>query len=115
MKAILFNDDRSIQWTNMPTPEPGPGEVRVKIEATAINRADLVQRAGHYPPPPGASPVPGLECVGIIDAIGNTDGSDNDVVLSSLTLGDRVCALLTAGGYAEYVTCPASHCLADGN
>jgi len=104
MKAILFNEDKSFSWAEVETPTAKPGELRIKIEATAINRADLVQRAGLYPPPPGASDIPGLECVGIVDEIG--EGVNN------FNIGDRVCALLIAGGYAEYVACPASHCLA---
>lgn len=103
MKAMLFGQDQSINWTEVNTPEPKPGEVRIKIEATAVNRADLMQRAGLYPPPAGASDIPGLECVGIVDALGKGT--------TDLNTGDRVCALLIAGGYAEYVTCPANHCL----
>ncbi|MBL4866040.1 MAG: NAD(P)H-quinone oxidoreductase [Pseudomonadales bacterium] len=103
MKAILFGKDQSINWTEVETPEPKPGELRIKIEATAVNRADLMQRAGLYPPPPGASDIPGLECVGLVDIVGEG--------VTGFEIGDRVCALLSAGGYAEYVTCPADHCL----
>ena len=79
-------------WVEVPDPVPGPGEVMVEVEATAVNRADLLQVAGHYPPPPGASEYPGLECSGLV--------------------GDRpVCALLPGGGYAERVAVPAEHLL----
>lgn len=101
MKAIVVHeDDQSLEWTDVKTPEPGPGEVRIEVAATSCNRADLLQRQGLYPPPPGASPILGLDASGVIDAVG--DGVDDWEV------GDPVCALLSGGGYAEYVTCPAS-------
>lgn len=102
MKAIVERDG-GLLWTDVPTPEPGPGEVRIAVRATAANRADLVQRSGMYPPPPGASPILGLECAGVVDAIG--------AGVTGLSAGDPVCALLAGGGYAEQVVCPASHCL----
>ena len=107
MKAIIIQDDQSLVWQETETPEPGPGEVRIKVKATAINRADLMQRAGLYPPPPGASKILGLECFGEIESIGESDPNDPIV----LKPGDPVCALLSGGGYAEYVVCPASHCI----
>jgi putative PIG3 family NAD(P)H quinone oxidoreductase len=76
-----------------PEPEPGPGEVRIAVAATAVNRADLLQRRGFYPPPPGAPDVLGLECAGVVDAIG--PGA------AGFAPGDRVMALLPGGGYAE--------------
>lgn len=98
-----IEDHDGLVWTHVPTPEPGPGEVRIRVAATAINRADLVQRSGAYPPPPGASPILGLECAGTIDAIGEG--------VRDRAVGDAVCALLAGGGYAEQVVCPASHTL----
>lgn len=86
-------------WGEVPDPQPGAGEVLVDIAASAVNRADLLQRQGFYPPPPGASDVLGLECSGRIAALG--DGVDNWHV------GDEVCALLAGGGYAEQVAVPA--------
>ncbi|MEI2418423.1 NAD(P)H-quinone oxidoreductase [Orrella sp. JC864] len=86
-----------------PTPEPGPGEVLIKVAAAGINRPDVLQRKGHYPPPPGASDLPGLEVAGEI--VGG-DGSS-----AGLRTGDQVCALMTGGGYAEYVAVPAVQCL----
>jgi putative PIG3 family NAD(P)H quinone oxidoreductase len=82
----------------VPDPTPGPGEVLVAVAATAVNRADTLQRQGFYPPPPGASDVIGLECSGTVAALG--DGVEGWAV------GDEVCALLAGGGYAAYVVVP---------
>lgn len=89
--------------TTVPDPEPGPGEVLVRVAAAGVNRADLLQRAGHYPPPPGASPILGLECSGIIEAL----GAD----VTGWSVGDRVAALLDGGGYAELVAVPEAQLL----
>ncbi|MDE0225563.1 MAG: NAD(P)H-quinone oxidoreductase [Gammaproteobacteria bacterium] len=102
MKAIRVDGDRLV-WTDAPVGDPGPGHVRIAIRASAVNRADLVQRAGHYPPPPGASDILGLECAGVVDAVG--DG------VSRVGVGDAVCALLAGGGYAESVIVPAGQVL----
>ena len=83
----------------VPDPEPGPGEVLVKVAATAVNRADTLQRQGFYPPPPGASEIIGLECSGTVAAL----GAD----VEGWAVGDEVCALLAGGGYAELVAVPA--------
>ena len=92
-----------LQWTEVPDPQAGPGEVVVDIVASAVNRADLLQRQGFYPPPPGASDVIGLECSGRIAALGEG--------VEGWQVGDEVCALLAAGGYAEKVTVPAAQLL----
>ena len=92
-----------LTWAEVPDPQPGPGEVLVKVAATAVNRADLLQRQGHYPPPAGAPPYPGLECSGRIAAVG-------DGVLD-WPVGMQVCALLAGGGYAELVAVPAGQLL----
>ena len=84
-------------------PEPGPGEVLVAVEAAGVNRPDVMQRQGLYPPPPGASDIPGLEIAGTVASLG--DGVDTPAV------GSRVCALVTGGGYAEFCTAPAPLCL----
>ena len=84
-------------------PEPGPGEVLVAVEAAGVNRPDVMQRQGLYPPPPGASDIPGLEIAGTVAALG--DGVDAPAI------GSRVCALVSGGGYAEYCTAPAPLCL----
>ncbi len=88
-----------LEWTEHPDPEPGPGEVVVDVVASAVNRADVLQRQGNYPPPAGASEVPGLECAGRIAALGPG--------VEGWSVGDPVCALLAGGGYAEKVTVPA--------
>ena len=97
MKAILINEDRSLRWDNVPDPVIGSEEVLVKIEAAALNRADLMQREGNYPPPPGCPEWMGLEIAGTIVEMGSDVGK-----LSGWKLGDKVCALLGGGGYAEF-------------
>jgi NADPH2:quinone reductase len=86
-----------------PVPQPGAGELLIKVAATGVNRPDLAQRAGHYPPPPGASDLPGLEAAGTVAAIGSG--------VSGWKEGDAVCALTPGGSYAEYCTVPAPQCL----
>ena len=88
-----------LQVQEVPDPRPGIGEVLVDVTATAVNRADLMQRQGHYDPPPGASPYPGLECSGVIARLGEG--------VTGWAVGDPVCALLAGGGYAERVAVPA--------
>ena len=99
MKAILIHpQDRSLSWSEVPDPVVQPDEVLVKIHAAALNRADLLQRAGDYPPPPGCPEWMGLEISGEIVSLG-----DEVAQSSAWKIGDRVCALLGGGGYAEYV------------
>ena len=98
MKAILVNDDRSLRWDNVPDPEIKADEVLVEIHAAALNRADLMQREGDYPPPPGCPEWMGLEIAGVITQMG-----DEAKAKSNWKVGDKVCALLGGGGYAEYV------------
>ncbi len=98
MKAILINDDRSLRWDDVPNPVMGPEDCLVKIEAAALNRADLMQREGDYPPPPGCPEWMGLEIAGTIVEVGK-DAAEK----SNWKVGDKVCALLGGGGYAEYV------------
>jgi len=97
MKAILINDDRSLRWDDVPDPVLGNDDCLIKIEAAALNRADLMQREGDYPPPPGCPEWMGLEIAGTIVEI-----SDGAKEKSSWKIGDKVCALLGGGGYAEY-------------
>jgi putative PIG3 family NAD(P)H quinone oxidoreductase len=92
-----------MEWAEVPDPVPGPGEVLLDVVASAVNRADLLQRQGHYPPPPGASDILGLECAGRIAALG--EGVDG------WSVGDEVCALLAGGGYAQKVAVPAAQLL----
>lgn len=92
-----------LQITDRPVPEPGPGQVVIKVAYAGVNRPDALQRAGAYDPPPGASDLPGLEAAGEIVALG--------AGVSDWAIGDAVCALLPGGGYAEFVATPAAHCL----
>ena len=98
MKAILVNEDKTLRWADVPDPIIKPDEVLVKIAATAVNRADLMQREGNYPPPPGCPEWMGLEISGTIVECGNDVSK-----LSNWEVGDEICALLGGGGYAEYV------------
>lgn len=93
-------DRPALALTEVPVPEPGPGDVLIEVHATAVNRADLLQARGVYPPRPGESDILGLECAGIVTEVG--DGADPSL------LGRRVMALLAGGGYAEYVVAPAT-------
>ncbi len=93
----------ALVWAEVPDPEPAEGEVLVEVAASAVNRADLLQRQGFYDPPPGASPYPGLECSGRVVALGPG--------VSGWSVGDEVCALLAGGGYAEKVAVPAGQLL----
>lgn len=97
MKAILVGENRSLYWSDVPNPIVGAEDVLVKIEAAALNRADLMQREGDYPPPPGCPEWMGLEIAGTIVEVGPEAAKK-----SSWKIGDKVCALLGGGGYAEY-------------
>lgn len=106
MHAIVIErpgDPDVLRWTEVEDPKPGSGEVLIDVAATAVNRADLLQRQGNYPVPPGASPYPGLECSGRISQVG--------AGVSGWNAGDEVCALLAGGGYAERVAVPAGQVL----
>lgn len=92
-----------LEWTEVPDPRPGPGEVLVDVAASAVNRADLLQRQGLYPPPPGASETIGLECSGTITELGEG--------VTGWEAGDEICALLAGGGYAQKVVVPAGQLL----
>ena len=92
-----------LEWSKVPDPRPGPGEVLIQVHASGVNRADLLQRSGRYPPPPGAPPYPGLECSGVVVEVGPE--------VTGVAAGDPVCALLAGGGYAERVAVPAGQVL----
>ncbi|MGH8922742.1 MAG: NAD(P)H-quinone oxidoreductase [Actinomycetes bacterium] len=103
MRAITITEYGSpevLLLTERPDPRPGPGEVLIDVVATAVNRADLLQRQGHYAPPPGASEILGLECSGVVAELGEE--------VAGVTVGAEVCALLAGGGYAERVAVPAA-------
>ncbi|WP_289043955.1 NAD(P)H-quinone oxidoreductase [uncultured Aliiroseovarius sp.] len=106
MRAIEITEPGGpevLQLSEQPIPTPGPGEILIRVAFAGVNRPDALQRAGSYAPPPTASPLPGLEASGEVVALG--DG------VSQWAVGDKVCALLPGGGYAEYVTTPAAHAL----
>jgi len=104
MKAIVIEGGKgppeALQLGEVETPRPGPGQVLIRVEAAGVNRPDIIQRLGFYPPPPGAPPTLGLEVAGEV-----VEGSGRWKV------GDRVCALLGGGGYAEFAVCDARHAL----
>ncbi|GIS74553.1 MAG: NAD(P)H-quinone oxidoreductase [SAR86 cluster bacterium] len=102
MKAISQEGD-DLLWKENPDPDLKKDEVLISIKASAINRADLLQRSGNYPVPPGASPILGLECSGIVEEVGGQ--------VENLIKGDEVCALLAGGGYAEKVSVPSGQVL----
>lgn len=101
MKALQGIEGR-VEWAERSSEPCGPGQVRIRVAAAGLNRADLLQRAGHYPPPPGATDILGLECAGVIAEVGAG---------SPWQVGDRVCALLAGGGMAEEVVVNAGHVL----
>ena len=106
MKAITIpspGEPDALVLAEVPDPVPGSGEVRIRVAAAGVNRADVMQRKGFYPPPAGASAYPGLEVSGTIDALGEG--------VEGWAVGDEVCALLTGGGYAELVAVPATQLL----
>ncbi|WP_288798828.1 NAD(P)H-quinone oxidoreductase [uncultured Arsenicicoccus sp.] len=106
MKAITlpsFGGPKVLTVSEIPTPGIGPDEVLVRVVAAGVNRADLLQRQGHYPPPPGESDIPGLEVSGIVVQVGSR--------VAGWREGDEVCALLAGGGYAEHVAVPAGQLL----
>ena len=98
-----FGGPDVMEWAEVPDPVPGPGEVLIDVVASSVNRADTMQRQGHYPPPPGASDIIGLDCAGRIAALGEG--------VTGWSVGDEVCALLAGGGYAQKVAVPASQVL----
>jgi putative PIG3 family NAD(P)H quinone oxidoreductase len=106
MRAVVVTKPGApdvLSWTDVPDPVPGSGDVVIEVAASGVNRADLMQREGHYPPPPGAPPYLGLETSGRIVAVGDQ--------VTGWRPGDEVCALLSGGGYAEQVVVPAGQLL----
>lgn len=106
MKAIVAptpGDESALIFVDRETPKPAADEVLISVAATALNRADVLQRQGHYPPPAGVTDILGLECAGVVSAVGSA--------VTTHSPGDRVCALLPGGGYAEQVSVPAGQVL----
>lgn len=109
MKVIeiaSFGGPDVLRLGQRPVPVAGVGEVCIRVSASGINRPDVLQRAGHYPAPPGASDIPGLEVAGTV-----VEGDAQALQRAGLKVGDRVCALVAGGGYAEYCVAPAAQCL----
>jgi NADPH:quinone reductase len=109
MRAIeisSFGAPEVLRPTERPVPVAGAGEVLIRVRASGVNRPDVLQRSGAYPPPPGASDLPGLEVAGVIES-----GDAAAMAEAGLALGDRVCALVAGGGYAEYCVAPVGQCL----
>jgi NADPH:quinone reductase len=109
MQAIeisAFGAPDVLRLTQRPAPVAGAGEVLIRVRASGVNRPDALQRSGAYPPPPGASDLPGLEVAGVIEA-----GDAQAMALAGFKVGDRVCALVAGGGYAEYCVAPVGQCL----
>src|SRR6185312_4759821 len=98
-----FGGPEVLRLVEMPVPKPGPDEVLVRVAAAGVNRPDVLQRKGHYPPPPGASAVPGLEIAGEVVALGER--------VKDIAIGSKVAALAAGGGYAQYCAVPAVQCL----
>ncbi len=106
MRQIVFEGVGGpgvIRIVDAPVPVPGPGQVLIKVVAAGVNRPDCLQRAGGYPPPPGATPVPGLEVSGHVASVGEDVGWP--------AVGEQVCALVISGGYADFCVAEAAHCL----
>lgn len=106
MRAVEISEPGApdvLRPVTRPVPLPGPGEILIEVAWAGVNRPDALQRAGAYPPPPGASDLPGLECSGHVAAVGPG--------VTRFAPGDAVCALLPGGGYAQYALCPAAHAL----
>jgi NADPH2:quinone reductase len=99
IEISTFGPPQVLRPAERPQPAPGPEEVVIAVQASGVSRADVVQRQGHYPPPPGASDIPGLDCAGPIAAVGQG--------VTQWKTGDRVCALVAGGAYAEFCAAPA--------
>jgi putative PIG3 family NAD(P)H quinone oxidoreductase len=103
MRFVAHSAEGQLSLSEVPAPQPGPEEVQIRVAAAGVNRPDILQRKGAYPPPPGASPILGMEVAGEIAAVGPN--------VTRWRIGDRVCALVAGGGYAEYCIAPALQCL----
>lgn len=106
VEIAAFGPPEGLRLAERPCSVPGPGEVLLRVSASGVNRPDVLQRKGHYPPPPGVSDIPGLEVSGVIE-----QGDAAALAEAGLHLGDRVCALVSGGGYAEYCLAPVGQCL----
>ncbi|WP_245785069.1 NAD(P)H-quinone oxidoreductase [Paracidovorax wautersii] len=106
VEIAAFGPPEGLRLAERPVPVPGAGELLIRVAASGINRPDVLQRKGHYAPPPGASDLPGLEVAGVIES-----GDAEAMAQAGLAVGDRVCALLAGGGCAEWCVAPVAQCL----
>ncbi|WP_422843424.1 NAD(P)H-quinone oxidoreductase [Acidovorax sp. M2(2025)] len=106
VEITSFGAPEVLRLGERPVPQPGAGEVLIRVAASGINRPDVLQRKGHYAPPPGASDLPGLEVAGVVES-----GDAAAMAEAGLKVGDRVCALLAGGGYAQWCVAPVAQCL----
>lgn len=106
VEIASFGAPEVLRLGERPVPQPGAGEVLIRVAASGINRPDVLQRKGHYAPPPGASDLPGLEVAGVVES-----GDAAAMAEAGLKVGDRVCALLAGGGYAQWCVAPVAQCL----
>ena len=109
MQAVeisAFGGPQVLRLGERPVPQPGAGELLIRVTASGINRPDVLQRMGHYAPPPGTSDLPGLEVAGVVES-----GDAAALAQAGIRVGDRVCALVAGGGYAEYCVAPVAQCL----
>jgi len=106
VEISAFGGPEVLRLAQRPVPVAGDGEVLIRVAASGINRPDVLQRSGAYPPPPGASDLPGLEVAGVVES-----GDADAMAKAGLSVGDRVCALVAGGGYAQYAVAPVGQCL----
>ena len=109
MRAVeitSFGGPDVLRLGDRPVPQPGAGELLIRVAASGINRPDVLQRLGHYAPPPGTSDLPGLEVAGVVES-----GDETAMAEAGIRVGDRVCALVAGGGYAEWCVAPVAQCL----
>ncbi len=109
MQAVeisAFGPPQGLRLAERPLPQPGAGELLIRVAASGVNRPDVLQRKGHYAPPPGVSDLPGLEVAGVVES-----GDAAAMAQAGIRVGDRVCALVAGGGYAEYCVAPVAQCL----
>ncbi|GAD20724.1 NAD(P)H-quinone oxidoreductase [Acidovorax sp. MR-S7] len=106
VEIAAFGPPEGLRLGERPVPRPGPGELLIRVAASGVNRPDVLQRKGSYAPPPGVSDLPGLEVAGVVEA-----GDSEAMAQAGLRVGDRVCALVAGGGYAQWCVAPVPQCL----
>jgi len=106
VEIAAFGPPEGLRLAERPLPQPGAGELLIRVAASGVNRPDVLQRKGHYAPPPGVSDLPGLEVAGVVES-----GDAAAMAQAGINVGDRVCALVAGGGYAEYCVAPVAQCL----